>query len=144
MKSVVALITLVVVAAGGIAHATEMVEVPNPPPYLPPPKPTPEQQRRESSWSLVFGGVVLLAAGVGLEGAAAGFAVDHPCALPLSCIFGPPTNDSLTFAGLVAGGALGLGGGVAMTVVGATRGRQRRPPVSLRLTGSGMSLSGRF
>src|SRR3954452_22813609 len=100
MKSVVATITLVLVAAASVAHATAMVEVPNPPPYLPPPAPTPEQQRRDRGKVILVGGLVLLGVGTGLTGGAIGFAEDHRCFLPLSCLFGPATNDPLIFEGL--------------------------------------------
>lgn len=143
----VALITLVLVAAGGVAHATEMVEVANAPPialYMPP-KPTPQERKREQAQFVLVGGVVLLAGGLGLEGAAAAFAVDHPCSLPLSCLFGPSTNDPAVFSGLAVAGFFAVGGGVAMTTIGGVGMRKRRGnQLTLHLTGNAVSLSGRF
>ena len=145
--TLVARITLVLLAAGGVAHATEMVEVPNAPPNPPymPAKPTSQERKRERAQFVLVGGVVLLGAGLGLVGAAAAFAVDHPCSLPLSCLFGPSTNAPAAFAGLAVSGFLAVGGGIAMTTVGATGSRKPRSSrLTLHLTGNGVSLSGRF
>ena len=145
MKSIVLVITLITVAAGA-ARATEMVEVPNPPPYMPPREPTPLEKKHDQGVMMLVGGLVLAAGGLGIEAGAAAYAVDNPCILPLYCILGPPHGGELvTFMGLVTSGAIATAGGITLTVLGGSQMRKaRKAELRLRATGTGLSLSGRF
>jgi hypothetical protein len=144
MKPVVALITLVLVAAGAPAGAQEMVEVPNAPP-LTPHRPTLLERKHDQAAFMLVGGLVLLTAGLGVEAGAVVYAAENPCILPLACIFGPPHGDqSVTFAALAFAGAAGIGGGVTLIALGGTKLHKLHRPIALRLTGTGVSVSGRF
>lgn len=146
MRSLVALITLVLVAGNAVAHATEMVEVPNPPPYMPPREPTPSEKKHDEGVMMLVGGLALAAGGLGIEAGAVVYAVDNPCILPLYCIFGPPhEGEFMTFMGLVTSGAIATAGGITLTVFGGSQMRKaRKAELKLHATGTGLSLSGRF
>ncbi|HEX9103855.1 MAG TPA: hypothetical protein VF997_16705 [Polyangia bacterium] len=142
MRTLVALITLAAVAAGGPAGAQEMIEVPNAPP---PPQPTLLEQKHGQARAMLFGGLALLVAGLGIETGAVVYAAENPCVLPLACLFGPSHDDQLvTFAALAFSGLAAVGGGITLAALGGSKLRKLHRPISLRSSGNGVSLGGRF
>ncbi|HEX8951022.1 MAG TPA: hypothetical protein VF945_04215 [Polyangia bacterium] len=116
--------------------------MPNAPP---PPRPTPLEHKHGQAEAVLFGGLVLLVAGLGIEAGAVVYAAENPCVLPLACLFGPSHDDQLvTFVGLAFSGLVAVGGGITLMALGGSKLRKLHRPISLRSSGNGVSLGGRF
>ena len=142
MKSFVLVITLITVAAGA-ARATEMVEVPNAPPFMPP-RPAPRDPKIDEANALRISGLASLGLGTVLEATALVIFVENPCTH--DCFLDPVQPEArATIASLVAFGVGGVAAGLPLAITGGARlSRLRKNQLTLHAGVNGVSLSGRF
>lgn len=141
MKSIVLVITVITVAARS-AGATEMVEVPSSPPYVPH-EPSLLEKKNDAARGMLLGGILLTVSGLGLVVGGpfylAGSCPSHECGL-----FGSQSYDFGGFGAMMLTGMMALGGGVTLTALGGSQLRKLHRPIAVGFTGTGVSLGGRF
>jgi hypothetical protein len=145
MKSSVLAITLIIVAvAGGVARATEMVEVPSAPPYMPPRLTTPLEKKERAADNLRFIGLAALGLGTLLEGTALVMFINSPCTH--DCFLDPVQPEARAPIGAFVGaGIAGVAVGLPLAIAGGSRLRQlRKAELKLHAGANGVALSGRF